>query len=71
MLVALRGPGDHDLNAGQLLIDLIMNLKVDCPKIQEYLHISKYDSLFNRSRMCLTAFTLLMSIGMLPDAVLG
>jgi hypothetical protein len=45
------------LKADQSLIDPIMKLKADCPKIQEYLHVSKYDSLINISCMHLEAFT--------------
>jgi hypothetical protein len=57
MLVALRSPRDRALKADQSLIDPIMKLKADCPKIQEYLHVSKYDSLINISCMHLEAFT--------------
>jgi hypothetical protein len=63
----LRGPEDRTLKVDQLLIDSIMKLKADFPKIQEYLHVSKYDSLVNTSRMRLVAFTLLMSIERLPN----
>jgi hypothetical protein len=49
------------------LINPIMKLKVGCPKIQEYLHVSQYDPLINTSRMCLAMFTLLMPIMRLPD----
>jgi hypothetical protein len=49
------------------MIDSIMKLKADCPKIQEYLHVSQYDSLIITSHMYLAAFTLLTPIGMLPD----
>jgi hypothetical protein len=40
MLVALRIPGDHALKANRSMIDPSMELKVDCPGIQEYWHIS-------------------------------
>jgi hypothetical protein len=63
----LRGFGDRALKVDRSLIDPIMKLKVDCPKIQEYLHISQYDSLINTSRMCLAAFALLTPIGRLSD----
>jgi hypothetical protein len=39
MLVVLRGSGDRALKADQSLIDPIMKLNADCPKIQEYLHV--------------------------------
>jgi hypothetical protein len=67
MLIALRSFRDHALKVDRSLIDPIMELKVDCPKIQKYLHVSQYDSLIDTSRMRLLAFTLLMSIGRLPD----
>jgi hypothetical protein len=67
MLIVLRGSGAHALNANQSLIDLIMKLKADCSKIQEYLHVSQYDSLIDTSCMRLTAFTLLMPIRRLPN----
>jgi hypothetical protein len=63
----LRGFGDRALKVDRSLIDPIMKLKVDCPKIQEYLHISQYDSLINTSRMRLAAFALLTPIGRLSD----
>jgi hypothetical protein len=44
-----------------------MKLKSDCPKIQEYLHVSQYDSLIDTSHMRLTAFTLLTPIGRLTN----
>jgi hypothetical protein len=44
-----------------------MKLKAICFEIQEYLHVSQYDSLIDTSRMRLAAFTLLTSIGGLPD----
>jgi hypothetical protein len=44
-----------------------MKLKADCPEIQEYLHVSQYDSLIDTSHMHLPAFTLLMPIERLPD----
>jgi hypothetical protein len=50
-----------------LLIDPIMKLKADYPEIQEYLHVSQYDSLINTSYMRLTAFTLLTPIERLLD----
>jgi hypothetical protein len=64
---ALRGSGDHALKTDQLPIDPITKLKADCPKIQEYLHTSQYDSLIDTCRMRLVAFTLLMPIGRSPD----
>jgi hypothetical protein len=67
MLIALRGFGDSALKAGRSLIDPIMKLKGDCPKIQEYLHVSRYDSLIDTSNMCLAAFTFLTLIGWLLD----
>jgi hypothetical protein len=67
MLIALHGFRDHALKAGWSLIDPIIKLKADCPKIQEYLHISQYDSLINTSHMRLAAFTLLTPIGRLLD----
>jgi hypothetical protein len=60
MIIALRGPGDCALKVDRSLIDPIMKLKADCPKIQDYLHVSRYDSLIDTSRMRLAAFTLLM-----------
>jgi hypothetical protein len=67
VLIALRGVGDHALKANRSLINLIMKLKADCPKIQEYLHVSQYDSLIDTSRMRLAAFNLLTPIKRLPD----
>jgi hypothetical protein len=66
MLIALCGSGDHTLKADRSLIDPIMKLKADCPEIQEYLHISQYNSLIGTSHMCLVAFTFLTLIGTLP-----
>jgi hypothetical protein len=63
MLLVLHCPRDHALKADQSLIDLIMKLKADFPKIHEYLYISKYDSLINTCHMRLVAFTLWTSIG--------
>jgi hypothetical protein len=63
----LRGFRDHALKADQSLIDSIMELKVDRPEIQEYLHVSLYDSLIDTSRMRLAVFTLLTSIKWLSD----
>jgi hypothetical protein len=57
MLVALRDPGNHALKADWSLFDPIMKLKMDCPKILEYLDVSQYDSLIDTSRMRLTTFT--------------
>jgi hypothetical protein len=34
MLVALRGPKGRALKADQVMLDLIMKFKADCPKIQ-------------------------------------
>jgi hypothetical protein len=67
MLVILYGPGDRTLKVDWLVFDPIMKLKVDYPKIQEYLHVSQYDSLIITSHMRLAVFTLLTSIGRLPD----
>jgi hypothetical protein len=53
------------------LIDPIMKPTADYPKIQEYLHVSKYDSLVNTSHMSLASFTLLTLIGRLLDTELG
>jgi hypothetical protein len=71
MLIVLRNSEDCSLKADRSLFDPIMKFKADCPKIQEYLHISKHDSLVNTSRMRLAAFTILTSIGRLPDTELG
>jgi hypothetical protein len=59
--------GDHPLKVDQSLFDPIMKLKADCPKIEEYLHISQYDLLIDTSRMRLATFTLLTPIRRLPD----
>jgi hypothetical protein len=67
MLIASRSSEDRALKADQSLYDPIMKLKSDCPKIQEYLHVSQYDSLIDTSCMRLAAFTLLTSIERLPD----
>jgi hypothetical protein len=67
MLIALRGSRDRALKTNWLLINLIMKLKADCPEIQEYLHVSRHDSLIDTSYMRLIAFTLLTSIERLPD----
>jgi hypothetical protein len=67
MLIILCGPGDHALKADQSLIDLIMKLKADCPKIKEYLHVCQYDSLIDTSHMHLATFTLLTPIERLSD----
>jgi hypothetical protein len=56
-LIFLQGSGDHALKADRSLIDPIIKLKADCPKIQEYLHVSQYDSLIDTSCInwqCLT-----------------
>jgi hypothetical protein len=66
-LIALCGFGNRALKTDRSLIDLIMRLKTNCPEIKEYLHISQYDLLIDTSRMRLTAFTILMPIGRLPD----
>jgi hypothetical protein len=66
----LRGSEDRILKVDWSLFDLIIKLKAGCPEIQEYLHVSKHDSLVNTSRMRLTAFILLMPIGRLPDTEL-
>jgi hypothetical protein len=39
MLIALCGPRDCALKSDQLLFDLIVKLKADCPIIQEFLHV--------------------------------
>jgi hypothetical protein len=67
MLIALRGFGDRALKVDRSLIVLIIKLKVDCPEMQEYLHINQYDSLIDTSHMHLAAFTLLALIGRLLD----
>jgi hypothetical protein len=67
MLIALRGSGDRSFKADRSLIVPIIKLKADCLKIQEYLHVSQYDSLIDTSCMRLAAFTILTPIGMLPD----
>jgi hypothetical protein len=58
---------DRTLKADRSLIDPIMKLKADYPKIQKYLHVNQYDSLIDTNRMCLTTLTLLMPIGRLSD----
>jgi hypothetical protein len=58
---------DRALKADRSLIEPIVKLKADCPKIQEYLHASQYDSLIDTSCMHLAVFTLLTLIGRLPD----
>jgi hypothetical protein len=67
MLITLRGFGDRALKADRSLVDPIMKLKADFPEIQEYLHVSQYDSLIDTSHMRLTTFTLLTSIRRLLD----
>jgi hypothetical protein len=67
MLIALRGSRDRTLKADRSLINLNMKLKTDCPEIQEYLHVSQYDSLIDTSHMRLVAFNLLTPIRRLPD----
>jgi hypothetical protein len=67
MLITLCGPGDHALKADRSLIDLIMKLKADCSKIQEYLHVCQYDPLIDTSHMRLATFTLLTPIERLFD----
>jgi hypothetical protein len=67
MLIILRGSGDCGLKVDRSLINPIMKLKADCPEIQEYLHISKYDSLIDTRHMRLIAFTLLTPIRKLSD----
>jgi hypothetical protein len=44
-----------------------MKLKVDYPEIQEYLHISQYDSLIDTGYMRLAAFNLLTPIERLSN----
>jgi hypothetical protein len=63
----LHGPVDRALKSDWSLIDPIMKLKADYPEIQEYLHLSLYDSLIDTSCMRLVVFTLLTPIGRLPD----
>jgi hypothetical protein len=58
---------NHALKGDQSLIDLIMKLKVNYLKIQEYLYVSLYDSLINTSHIYLAAFTLFTLIGRLLD----
>jgi hypothetical protein len=58
----LRGPDNYALKADRSLFDPIMKLKAGCPKIQEYLHVSQYDSLINKNCMHLAVFTLSTSI---------
>jgi hypothetical protein len=67
MLIALHDFMDRALKADRSLIDPIMKLKADCSKIQEYLHVSQYDSLIDTNCMHLAGFTLLTPIGLLPD----
>jgi hypothetical protein len=62
-----RGPRDRALKGDRLLFDLIMKFKVDCPEIQEYSHVSQYNSLINTSHMHLAAFNHLTQIKSLPD----
>jgi hypothetical protein len=59
------------LKADQSLIDLVMKLKADYPKIHEYFHESEYNLLVNTSCMRLAAFTFFTPIGRLPDSWLG
>jgi hypothetical protein len=58
MLIALCGSDDRALKTDRSLIDPIIKLKADCPKIQTYLHISQCDSLIDTGHMRLVAFTL-------------
>jgi hypothetical protein len=67
MFIALRDSGDRALKANWPLIDSIMKLKTDYPEIQEYLHVSQYDSLIDTSHMRLIAFNLLAPIRRLSD----
>jgi hypothetical protein len=55
------------MKGDRLLIDPIMKFKANCSEIQEYLHVSQYDSLIDISHMRLVAFTLLTPIRRLPD----
>jgi hypothetical protein len=68
---AYRLAWSRGLPLNQSLIDPIMKLKEDCPEIQEYLHVSQYDSLIDTGHMRLATFTLLTSIRRLPDSELG
>jgi hypothetical protein len=67
MLIALHSFEDHALKVDRLLIDLIMKLKADCPEIQEFLHVSQFDSLIDICHMRLTVFTLFTPMGRLPN----
>jgi hypothetical protein len=67
MLIALCGSDDHTLKSDRSLIDPVIKLKADCPKIQEYLHVSQNDLLIDTSHIHLAAFTLLTLIRRLPD----
>jgi hypothetical protein len=67
MLIALRDSLDHALKADRSLINLIMKLKADYPEIQEYSHVSQYDSLVDTSHMRLAAFNFLTPIRRLPN----
>jgi hypothetical protein len=67
MLNVLRGSGDRALKLDRSVIDPIIKLKADCLEIEEYFHISQYDSLIHTICMCLAAFTILTPIRRLPD----
>jgi hypothetical protein len=70
-LDVLRAPRGHDLKVGRSLIDTIMKLKADFPKIHESLHVSWYDSLVNTSYMRMAVFTLLTPIGNIARYLVG
>jgi hypothetical protein len=70
MLIVLRSSEDRALKADRSLIGPIIKLEADCPKIEEYLHVSQYDSLIITSHMRLPAFTLLTPTRSLPDTYL-
>jgi hypothetical protein len=65
--IVLHGSGARDLKVDRSLIDPIMKFKADCLEIQEYMHVSQYDSLIDTSRMWLAGFTLLTPIKRLLD----
>jgi hypothetical protein len=67
MLIALHSFEDHALKVDRLLIDLIMKLKADCLEIQEFLHVSQFDSLIDICHMRLAVFTLFTPMGRLPN----
>jgi hypothetical protein len=50
-LITLRDFRVRALKVDRSLLDPVMKLKADWLEIQEYLHVSQYDSLINTSRM--------------------